>query len=109
MLFRTQVWSPLCFLGGKRLSIPWDYLLPMDRVHQQSHHCVSSIVASIVATSDNVMASVPRMHTKPIDQPTEFTPSDLGPLFVGSDRKHKGIEDRSWFREEDIRAEKVQF
>ena len=62
-----------------------------------------------MATYDGLEVLVSRMHTKPIDQPTEFTPSDLGPLFVGSDRKHKGIEDRSWFREEDIRAEKVQF
>jgi hypothetical protein len=85
-----------------------DYLIPANRVHQQSHHCVSSIVASIVATSDNVMASVPRMHAKPIDQPAESTLPDVRPLFSGSDREHEGIKDRSWFREKYIRAEQVQ-
>jgi hypothetical protein len=62
-----------------------------------------------MATYDRLEVSVLRMHTKPIDKPTEFTPPDLGPVFVGSDRKHKGIENRSWFREEHVRAEEVQF
>jgi hypothetical protein len=62
-----------------------------------------------MATYDRLEVSVLRMYTKPVDQQTEFTPPDLGPLFVGSDRKQKGIEDGSWFREEHVRAEEVQF
>jgi hypothetical protein len=105
----TYLWLPLRFLVEKGYGVAGDYLLPADRVHQQSHHCVGSVIASIMATYNGTKASVSRMYAEPIDQPAECTPPDLGPLFIGSDCKHKSVEYRSWFREKHIRAEEVQF
>lgn len=104
---RTHLSLRLSFLTEKRHDLAGDYLIPADRVHQQRHHCVSSIIASIVATDDSIVASVPRMHAEPVDQPAESTLPDVRPLFSGSDREHKGIKDRIWFREKYIRAEQV--